>query len=89
MAGQLIARLGDTSSHGGKIVTAAERTFVEGQPAARLTDLLACPIHGLVAITTGSPRFPVESQLCAHTLSKTTCNANIESLATRSFCEPG
>lgn len=50
------ARLGDTSSHGGMIVTGAIRTMVNGRPVARMGDLHLCPIpgHGITPIVTGS-----------------------------------
>ena len=51
------ARLGDTSSHGGTIVTGAQRTLVDGKPAARMGDLHSCPIpfHGVTRIARGLP----------------------------------
>jgi uncharacterized Zn-binding protein involved in type VI secretion len=50
------ARLGDSSSHGGMIVTGAIRTMVNGRPVARMGDLHVCPIpgHGVTPIITGS-----------------------------------
>ena len=50
------ARLGDTSSHGGTIITGALRTMVNGRPAARMGDMHVCPIpfHGVTPIVTGS-----------------------------------
>ena len=50
------ARLGDTSSHGGTIITGSVTTFVNGRPVARMGDLHVCPIpgHGVTSITTGS-----------------------------------
>lgn len=52
------ARLGDISSHGGIIITAAARTLVDGRPVARLLDLHVCPIplHGITPIITGAVR---------------------------------
>lgn len=89
MVAKLIARLGDTSTHSGTIVTSAVNTWCEGPQVARITDLLACPIHGLNPIVTGSPSFPVENLLCAHTDSITECTARIISGAARSYCEGG
>lgn len=50
------ARLGDSSSHGGVIISAAARTMVNGIPVARMGDLHVCPIpgHGVTSIVTGS-----------------------------------
>ena len=49
------ARLGDCTSHGGVIVTGSPKFFDNGPPVARITDLHACPIHGINCIVTGSP----------------------------------
>jgi len=50
------ARLGDTSSHGGTIITGSVTTFANGKPVARMGDMHVCPIagHGVTSITTGS-----------------------------------
>ena len=50
------ARLGDSSSHGGMIITSAVRAMVNGIPVARMGDLHVCPIpgHGVTPIVTGS-----------------------------------
>ena len=51
------ARLGDVTNHGGVIITGANRTTVNGKPAARMGDLHVCPLpfHGVTPIVTGSP----------------------------------
>jgi len=51
----LKARLGDVTSHGGVIVTGSPKFIDNGQLVARITDLHACPIHGVNCIVTGSP----------------------------------
>lgn len=86
-----IARLGDTGTHGGAISTAAAKSKCEGKMIARVTDIYDCPIHGPNPIVTGSPRYPVEGQLCARgngagESSVTACGALIISFATKSFC---
>jgi uncharacterized Zn-binding protein involved in type VI secretion len=81
-----IARLGDTSSHGGTITTSAARTKVEGHLVARVGDTLNCPIHGPNAITTGSPKFSVEGALVARSGSVTVCGAVIIGGAAKTFC---
>ena len=50
------ARLGDTSSHGGMIITGSVTTVVNCKPVARMGDLHACPIpgHGVTPIVGGS-----------------------------------
>jgi uncharacterized Zn-binding protein involved in type VI secretion len=84
--GTAIARLGDTSSHGGTIITAASKTTCEGKPVARVTDMLDCPAHGANPIVTGSPRYLVEGHQCARTGSVTACGATIIGGASKSVC---
>lgn len=45
-----IARLGDTSSHGGSITTASSDTRCNGRGIARNNDSFLCPRHGLETI---------------------------------------
>jgi uncharacterized Zn-binding protein involved in type VI secretion len=37
---------GDITSHGGKILTGSDRIKVKGRRAARIGDIVSCPIHG-------------------------------------------
>jgi len=55
-------RLGDSSSHGGTVITASSRVRVGGVLVARAGDLHSCPVpgHGITAITTGAARCKVE-----------------------------
>lgn len=73
------ARLGDTSSHGGKIVTGALRTMVNGKPAVRMGDLHVCPIpgHGVTKIVTGSLKTFTEGKPNARLGDLTGCGAKI------------
>lgn len=47
---------GDATSHGGKILTGADRITVKGRRAARIGDRVSCPIHGENRIVGGSSR---------------------------------
>lgn len=38
--------LGDSTSHGGKVITASSSYDIDGRPAALLHDLVSCPEHG-------------------------------------------
>ena len=49
------ARIGDSISHGGKIIMGSENYLVDGIGIARIGDQCQCSIHGLVTIITGSP----------------------------------
>lgn len=73
------ARLGDSSSHGGVIITGAMRTVVNGQPAARMGDLHSCPLpfHGITPIVTGSPDTMTEGKPNARLGDVTGCGAVI------------
>lgn len=46
----------DETTHGGKILTGSDRVKVNGRRAARVGDLVSCPIHGNNLIATGSTR---------------------------------
>ena len=86
--GNPVARLGDTSDHGGVIITAGQ-TIVEGKRVARVGDLHDCPIpgHGVTPITTGSPRWRCEGARVARTSSLTGCGASIIGGAQKTVCE--
>ncbi|MBC8735378.1 PAAR domain-containing protein [Paraburkholderia sp. UCT31] len=52
-----LAYEGDSTSHGGKILTGSNRIKVNGRRAARVGDLVSCPIHGDNVIVAGSSSF--------------------------------
>ena len=87
--GNPVARIGDSSDHGGVIITCAAKTKVEGKLVARVGDLHSCPIpgHGVTPIVTGSPRFKAEGQRVARSTSLTGCGASIIGGATKTVCE--
>lgn len=74
-----VARLGDSSSHGGTIITGASKTFVNGIPVARVGDLHSCPIvgHGVTPITTGSGSVEAEGAAVARIGDSCGCGAVI------------
>ncbi len=75
-----VARLGDTSNHGGFIITVyATSTFVNGIKVARIGDLHFCPIrgHGITPIITGSSTFNCEGIPTALVGSICGCGASI------------
>jgi uncharacterized Zn-binding protein involved in type VI secretion len=51
-----VARLGDTSSHGGTIISASSNVNADGKGVARAGDQHSCPIHGhgVTALTSSS-----------------------------------
>jgi uncharacterized Zn-binding protein involved in type VI secretion len=84
-----VARIGDKSDHGGRIITSCQKEKVEGKLVARVTDLHDCPIegHGVTPIRTGSPNKVVEGKHCARTTSVTGCGASIIGGSTETFCD--
>lgn len=73
------ARLGDTTDHGGSIISGASRTLINGIPAARKGDLHSCPIqgHGVTQIVTGSDSVDIEGSPAARIGDSTGCGAVI------------
>lgn len=51
-----VVRLGDPTSHGGKVITASSTSLVDGKAIALIGDLVSCPKpgHGVNKIITGS-----------------------------------
>lgn len=83
------ARLGDISSHGGTVVSAAKRTLADGQPAARMGDLHSCPIpfHGVTRICTGSAKTLIEGRPAARMGDVAGCGAVIVSGSDKTMVE--
>lgn len=73
----LCVRLGDTSTHGGEVVTGAPKWDCEGDGKliARVGDILDCPIHGPNPIVTGSPNWKCEEMPIARHGDTTQCGA--------------
>jgi len=72
-----VVRLGDSSSHGGTVITASSRVRVGGVLVARAGDLHSCPVpgHGITAITTGAARCKVERSAVARAGDVAGCGA--------------
>ncbi len=83
----LICRLGDTSTHGGAIVTSADISLCEGAKIARHTDILDCPIHGPNPIVQHSSKMWCEGLEVARHGDSTACGAALISGATKSYDE--
>jgi uncharacterized Zn-binding protein involved in type VI secretion len=76
-----IARLGDTSSHGGVIISSGTkvRDSVDGKLVARRGDLHSCPLprHGITPIITASSKVRSQGKAVAAVTSKCGCGAAI------------
>lgn len=83
----LLIRLGDTSDHGGAVITSATKTTYEDKLVARKGDTFECPIHGPNPIIEGSGKQIVEGQPVARQGDHTACGAALISSCTRSLDE--
>ncbi len=71
----LVIRLGDTSTHGGAMITSASKTLYNGILCCRIGDILDCPIHGPNPVVEGSAKQIVEGQPLARQGDHTACGA--------------
>jgi uncharacterized Zn-binding protein involved in type VI secretion len=83
----LIARLGDPGTHGGEVITSADRSKAEGVLIARIGDIYACPIHGPNPIVSGADISKCEGKPVAVDGSRTRCGASIVATARKTIIE--
>ncbi|MGF6916690.1 putative Zn-binding protein involved in type VI secretion [Paraburkholderia sp. 40] len=76
-----LAYEGDSTSHGGKILTGSNRIKVNGRRAARVGDLVSCPIHGDNAIVEGSSSFKDAGTPLSRDGDKTQCGSVLIALS--------
>ena len=77
-----LIRLGDTTSHGGKVISTRATHFnVGGIPVACVGDHCTCPIsgHNGCTIVTGSPRHHINGVSVAFEDDVTSCGAKLVS----------
>ena len=85
-----IARLGDTTDHGGVIITSSPDTLSNGILIARVGDLVSCPIHGVNPIISGSTTgVLVNDKICAIVGSKTACGSTVITGSPDDASDPG
>lgn len=75
-----VIRLGDSTSHGGKVVkVAATHYTIDGIPVAGVGDLCSCPISGHDNCTIAEGNFSdlIEGVAVAYEGHKTTCGATL------------
>jgi len=80
-----IIRLGDATSHGGKVLSVSARHFrVGGIPVACVGDTCSCPIkgHNGCKIVSGSAQHKIDGKLIAFDGDKTSCGATLIASAT-------
>jgi uncharacterized Zn-binding protein involved in type VI secretion len=87
MSQEKVARLGDTSDHGGVIISASTTFYADGKLVAAVGDLHSCPIpgHGITAITNGSGKFFAEGNVVAVVNSLCGCGARINTGSLKFF----
>lgn len=72
-----LIRLGDTSDHGGEIITASPTVLVDSLAVARLGDILDCPLHGPSPIITASATVSADGIFVARAGDTTDCGATL------------
>ena len=83
----LIVRLGDSSDHGGVVSSGAAKWDCEGQPVARVGDILECPLHGPQPSVEGSSTWECEGAAIARHGDHAACGAALISGAAKWECE--
>lgn len=75
-----IIRLGDSTSHGGKVISAkASHIRVDGLAVACVGDICTCPLHGDGTITEGDPNHTVDGIPVAYDGDRVSCGATLHS----------
>lgn len=77
-----VIRLGDSTSHGGKVIDVAAKHYtIEGIAVACVGDRCSCPVkgHDGCTIAEGNPNHLVEGVQVAYERHKTTCGATLVS----------
>ncbi len=74
-----VIRLGDSTSHGGKVISAAGNFKIMGIQVARLGDACTCPINGHTncVIAEGDPTHRINGIPVAYEGHKTSCGATL------------
>lgn len=74
-----IIRLGDKTTHGGTVVSAAPATMADGKPPARVGDMTVCPIpgHGANPIVSGDGTTIIDGSAVARQGDMTACGASL------------
>jgi uncharacterized Zn-binding protein involved in type VI secretion len=72
-----VIRLGDPTSHGGKVKSAAPKSKVMGVAVARQGDACSCPHHRDCTIAEGNPEVLIDGVPAAFEGHKTTCGATL------------
>lgn len=84
-----VIRLGDPTTHGGKVISASPASKAMGVAIARKGDLCACPLpgHGVCIIAEGDANVLIDGVPVAFAGHKAACGAVLISTVTDSGCE--
>jgi uncharacterized Zn-binding protein involved in type VI secretion len=86
--GKEVIVLGDTTTHGGKVITASETHSYMGVPVARVGDIVECPkCKGAYPIVEGAPKTFDHGKSIARHGDKVACGATLISRA--NMADPG
>lgn len=74
-----VIRLGDKTTHGGEVVSAADNYFIMGNAVARMGDMATCPIkgHGACEIIEGDPTWTINGRNVALEGHRLKCGATL------------
>jgi uncharacterized Zn-binding protein involved in type VI secretion len=74
-----VIRLGDPTSHGGRVVSTGSNFSAFGKPVARVGDKCVCPIsgHQVCIIVEGDPTWSIDGRAVALSGCKTSCGATL------------
>lgn len=82
--------VGDSTTHGGTVVSGSPFTGVDGKPVARISDSVACPKCGPATIVSGDTTILIDGQAVARHGDATTCGATlIAGKQVRAFIDAG
>ena len=74
--GRGVIRLGDTTDHGGEVISVAHKATDMGIPIACVGDMVQCPrCRGTYAIVEGDPHYKIDGVPVALHGHKTACGA--------------
>ncbi|MBC9130440.1 PAAR domain-containing protein [Frischella sp. Ac13] len=74
-----VIRLGDSTTHGGKVLSASSTLIVFNKGVARVGDMVTCPYkgHGVNPIIEGDPLFNDQGKPIAFHGHKTACGCKL------------
>ncbi len=83
-----VVRLGDSTSHGGKVISASTTHLIDGIGIARVGDRVICPMpgHGVNVIVEGAPTYLIGGRMVALQGHHSACGCTlISSLMTATY----